>query len=79
MRLNDVKGCFSVVVANLTAETILVLAKPLEKKVVAKGFLILSGLLRQKADAVLRHFRIKFHVLKQKRGREWVTLLLQKR
>jgi ribosomal protein L11 methyltransferase len=79
MRLNDVKGRFSVVVANLTAETILDLAKPLEKKVVAKGFLILSGLMRQKADAVLRHFRIKFHVLKQKRGREWVTLLLQKR
>lgn len=79
MRLNDVRGRFPVVVANLTAETILDLAKPLEKKVVAKGFLILSGLLRQKADAVARHFRIKFHVLKRKRGREWVTLLLRRK
>jgi ribosomal protein L11 methyltransferase len=77
--LAEVRGRFAVVTANLTAETILDLAKGLEKKVGSQGFLILSGILPPNVGAVLRRFSATFDVLKQKRGREWATLLLQKR
>ena len=70
---------FPVVVANLTGETIVELAGTLEKRVAAKGFLILSGILSQQADRVIRRFHKQFRVVRQKRSREWVTLLLQRK
>ena len=74
-----IKQKFDVVVANLTAETIQELSSDLEKKVAVKGFLILSGILHQKADLITRRFAPRFRVLKRKRAREWVTLLLQRK
>jgi ribosomal protein L11 methylase PrmA len=70
---------FSLVVANLTAETIVELAEAMEKSVEANGFLILSGILSQKAELIRRCFRTNFRVVRQKRGREWTTLLLQRK
>ena len=77
--LSGIRKKFSVVVANVTAETIVELAAALEKKVSPKGFLILSGILPQKADAVARRFQANFRVVRQKRGSEWATLLLQRK
>jgi len=77
--LGAIRRRFPVVVANLTAETIVELAAALEKKVSAKGFLILSGILSHKVDAIMRRFHEQFQVVRQKRGREWATLLLQKK
>ena len=74
-----IKQKFDVVVANLTAETIQELSSDLEKKVAVKGFLILSGILHQKADLITHRFAPRFRVLKRKRAREWVTLLLQRK
>lgn len=70
---------FSLVVANLTVETILELAQELERKVAPKGFLILSGILWKKKGAVRRRFARRFRTVKSKRAREWATLLLQRR
>jgi ribosomal protein L11 methyltransferase len=78
-RMRAIKRKFDVVVANLTAETILELSSDLENKVAAKRFLILSGILHQKADLVTRRLAARFRVLKRKRSREWVTLLLQRK
>ena len=78
-KLGGIKKKFPVVVANLTAETIVDLAEALEKKISRKGFLILSGIMQQKANTIVRRFRANFHVVRIKRGREWATLLLQKR
>jgi ribosomal protein L11 methyltransferase len=78
-KLTGIKRAFSVVVANLTAETILELAEALEKKVVLNGYLILSGILHQKSSAIQRHFAVKFKIVKRKRAREWQTLLLQRK
>jgi ribosomal protein L11 methyltransferase len=78
-KLGGIKRKFDVVVANLTAETILELTRDLETKVAAKKFLILSGILHQKAGAVLGRFADRFRVLERKRSREWVTLLLQRK
>lgn len=74
-----VKKSFMVVVANLTAETIIELAHVLEKKVSARGYLILSGILKPKAGEVVRRFfPSSFRVTCQKSQKEWATLLLKK-
>lgn len=55
-RLDQIKESFTVVAANLTAETIINHATVLQKKVSPKGYLVLSGILRPEAGEVLRHF-----------------------
>src|SRR3954469_599060 len=55
-KLENVDERFGVVVANLTAETILELAAALEGRVAAAGYLVLSGILNVKANEVLRRF-----------------------
>jgi ribosomal protein L11 methyltransferase len=77
-RLSSIKRTFSIVVANLTAETIIELADVIKKRVAPKGFLILSGILHPKANAVVRRFAGIFRIVKRKRSREWVTLLLRR-
>jgi ribosomal protein L11 methyltransferase len=77
-KLSRIKKTFSVAVANLTAETILEVAGALEKKVAQNGYLILSGILHQRSNAIARRFAAKFRTVKRKRTREWVTLLLQR-
>jgi len=78
--LGKVKGTFTIVVANLTAETIIGLACLLEKKVSANGYLILSGILRPKTAQVLRQFAPGgFALARQISQKEWTTLLLKKR
>jgi len=79
VKLGAIRRRFPLVVANLTAETIIELAAALEKRVAAKGFLILSGILRQKGGGIIRRFHERFRVVRQKRGREWATLLLQRK
>jgi ribosomal protein L11 methyltransferase len=78
-KLSALRSKFDVVVANLTAETIVELAGDLQKKVAARGFLILSGILHPKAGVITRAFAGRFRVIKRKRSREWVTLLLQRK
>jgi ribosomal protein L11 methyltransferase len=77
--LSEIRKEFPVVVANLTAETITALAGGLERKVGAGGFLILSGILQQKAGAIARRLAPAFRVLARRRSREWATLLLQRK
>lgn len=77
--LSRLKNKFPVVIGNLTAETIIELAGAIEPRVAAGGYLILSGILHDKAAAVLRCFAPRFRVVKRKRAREWVTLLLRRR
>lgn len=76
--LNRLKNKFPVVVGNLTAETIIDLAGAMEQRVAAGGYLILSGILHNKAAAVLRCFAPRFQLVRRKRAREWVTLLLRR-
>jgi ribosomal protein L11 methyltransferase len=77
-KLSRIKKTFPVAVANLTAEMILEIAGLLEKKVAPNGYLILSGILHQKSNAITRCFAAKFRTVRCKRSREWVTLLLQR-
>lgn len=78
--LEKIDESFAVVVANLTAETILDLADALKDRVASGGYLILSGMLKPKTAQVLRCFSPdSFLPARQIRQKEWVTLLLQKR
>jgi ribosomal protein L11 methyltransferase len=78
-KLSRIRKSFPVVVANLTAETIIDSARALESKVAPKGFLILSGILNPKARQVINQFAADFKVMRRKREKEWVTLLLRRR
>ena len=77
--LRRLKSIFPLVVGNLTAETIIEHAGAMAQRVAAGGYLILSGILHDKAAAVLRCFAPRFQVIRRKRTREWVTLLLRRR
>ncbi len=78
--LSRIRKSFSLVVANLTAETILGLADALAQKVAPRGFLILSGILHEQARTVTRRFGTEgFVLLRRKREKEWVTLLLKRK
>ncbi|MGH7926936.1 MAG: 50S ribosomal protein L11 methyltransferase [Candidatus Binatia bacterium] len=77
---DQIRRSFPLVVANLTAETILGIADGLAKRVAPGGFLILSGILRGKVAGVMRYFAGgSFKLLRRKGEKEWVTLLLQRR
>lgn len=79
-RLDQIKESFTVVAANLTAETIINHATVLQKKVSPKGYLVLSGILRPEAGEVLRHFSPRpFLLARQRNQKEWATLLLKKK
>jgi ribosomal protein L11 methyltransferase len=79
-KVQRIKTSFLVVVANLTAETILDLAEALEKKVAAKGFLILGGILATKAQMIVARFEPDgFKIIRRKVEKEWATLLLKRR
>jgi ribosomal protein L11 methyltransferase len=72
-------GSFPIVVANLTAETITMLAESLSKRVAPSGYLILSGVLRPKSEQLVRYFGSNgFRLIKLKREKEWATLLLRR-
>ena len=77
--LGSIRRRFTVVVANLTAETIVELAEMLRARVADRGYLVLSGILYAKTQNVLRCFTKSFFVLQKQRKREWLTLLLQRK
>ena len=79
-KVSYIRTAFPVVVANLTAETIIQLARTLEKKVSRRGFLVLSGILKPKVREVLSHFSSDRFLLAGRRGeKEWTTLLLRRK
>ena len=79
-RVERVVETFPVVVANLTAETIIDLGGALEERVSAGGHLVLSGILKPKAGQVLHRFSPGHFLLSRRaQQKEWVTLLLKKR
>jgi len=78
-KLGAIRRSFTVVIGNLTAETIVELAEMLQARVAVHGYLVLSGILHSKSQNVLRCFAEKFSLLKRQRKREWVSFLLQRK
>jgi len=78
-KLGAIRRSFTVIVGNLTAETIIELAEMLQARVADGGYLILSGILHSKSQNVLRCFTKSFSVLQRQRKREWLSVLLQRK
>ena len=68
---------YDVVVANIIADILIMLANDLIKKVKKDGYLILSGILDKYIDKVEKKFSVLKTVEKYKKN-EWFTLVLQR-
>jgi ribosomal protein L11 methyltransferase len=68
---------FHLVVANIMAEELVKLSKALKDRVAPNGYLILSGIIAEKADLVKEAFA-ELTLEKDLREGEWVSLLYKK-
>ena len=78
-QLSSIRRTFTVVLGNLTADTIIELAEILQTRVAPHGYLILSGILHWQAKNLLGCFAEQFRVVKRQRKREWASFLLQRK
>ena len=75
-----IRRVFPLVVANITAETIVELSAALATRVAPKGYLILSGILNARAQRVIDAMDVVGVVLlERKRERQWTSLLLRRK
>jgi ribosomal protein L11 methyltransferase len=78
--LDQVEETYDVVVANLTASLLTQLADSLTNRVSAKGMLLLSGILTEQVEEVVKWFETHyFKVVKSWSREEWHTVLLRRR
>ena len=78
--VEKIRGRFSIVVANLTAETIIDLGRSLQKRLRPDGYMVLSGILNRKAPEVMRFLTsCRRRLVRQKSEKGWSTLLLEKK
>lgn len=78
--VEKIRGRFSIVVANLTAETIIGLGRSLGKRLRPDGSLVLSGILSPKVQEVVRRLAsCRLRLVRQKSEKGWSTLLLKKK
>jgi ribosomal protein L11 methyltransferase len=77
--LDQVEETYDVVVANLTASLLTQLADSLTNRVSEKGMLLLSGILTEQVEEVVKWFETHyFKVVKSWSGEEWRALVLRK-
>jgi len=77
--LAKIRRVFPLVVANITAETIVELSAALAKKVAPRGYVILSGILNARAQRVIDVMAAAGAVLlERKREGQWTSLLLRR-
>ena len=68
-----------IVVANITADILCILAKDIKKHVKIGSKLILSGILREKADMVVNtYLPLGYKIINSESKGEWVALVLEK-
>ena len=73
----DVKG--EIVLANITADVLLALSRDVEPRVAAGGVIIMSGIIKSRADEVIeRYSSLGFALEKRKDKGEWVAVAMRK-
>ncbi len=78
--VEKIRGRFSIVVANLTTETIIDLGQSLQKRLRPDGYMVLSGILNRKVPEVMRFLTsCRLRLVRQKSEKGWSTLLLEKK
>ncbi len=77
--LDKVDAVADLVVANITADILCILAKDIERYIKENTIIILSGILREKAEEVVETYsKIGIKVIGSKSQGEWVALLLKR-
>ncbi len=77
--LDELKGRFSVVVANILSDLLVKISLPLVKRMRDKGYLVLSGILEEQEVDVMDHFtRYNLRLHRRIREGEWRTLIYEK-
>jgi ribosomal protein L11 methyltransferase len=77
--LSDIEGWFDIVVANILAEDVIEMRKELLKRLAKSGRLILSGILKTKAEMVIVAYSDEGAILEQQiDDGEWSALMLKK-
>jgi len=75
--VNQAKTQYDVVIANIVADVLTMIAKDLIKATKNDGILILSGIMEQYQDKVINKFEKSCKVVEKIHENEWVTLVLQ--
>jgi ribosomal protein L11 methyltransferase len=68
---------YDLVIANIIPDVIIAISRDLKSRVSENGQLLLSGILNNKVDFVLKSFT-DFKLIKQEEENEWVALLLER-
>jgi len=68
---------YDVVIANIVADVLSMIAKDLKKITKEDGIIILSGIMEQHKEKVLKKFT-DCKILEQIQQNEWVTLIVKK-
>jgi len=77
--LSEIEGIFDIVVANILAEDLIEMKKELLKRLERGGWLILSGILKTKAEMVIAAYNEEDAILeRQIDDGEWSALLLKR-
>lgn len=77
IKMDIIYVMFNLVVANIVAEELIRLSGPLKGRVMPGGYLILSGIISEKAVLVKEAFK-EFTLEKELKEGEWVSLLYKK-
>ncbi len=76
--LNLSENRYDVVLANLTADILLRLFETLPEAVNSGGYVVISGLIHERADEVLQKYSEKFKLVERLCEGEWQAMLLNK-
>ena len=68
---------YDVVIANIVADVLAMIAKDLKKITKENGIIILSGIMKQHKEKVLKRFNDCI-ILEELQQNEWVTLIVKK-
>mgnify|MGYP005989283013 CR=1 FL=1 len=74
---NNSKKVYSIVIANIVADVLVMIASDLKKITESKGIIILSGIMEQHKSRVLKKFT-DCELVEEIQQNEWVTLIVKK-
>lgn len=77
--LTEIRGGFSLVVANIIKEVLIHISKGLSQKTRRGGYIVLSGLLQEDEKETVEHFSgLSFSLIRRFTLKEWVAVVMKK-
>jgi ribosomal protein L11 methyltransferase len=77
---NSVEETYDVVIANIVADVLTMIARDIKNRTKENGIMILSGIMMQHKDRVLKKYlnSEQFELIEQIEQNDWVTLIIKK-